>query len=51
MIILSMLIGFLGGAVVDHQVHYCACYRDNFVGEHCEVIKGSGEQGSCQSKK
>jgi len=48
MIILSILIGFLSGAVVDHQTHYCACYRDNFVGKHCQLIKGEGLQGSCE---
>ena len=51
MIILAMLVGFMSGAVVDHQIHYCNCFRDNFVGMHCEKIKGDGLQGSCELKK
>ena len=45
--IIGILIGIFSGSMVQKQVSYCECLRDDFKGAYCESIKGAGTIGSC----
>lgn len=48
MVALAILWGVFAGTMVETQVVYCECFRDDFNGKLCQSIKGDGAQGSCK---
>jgi hypothetical protein len=46
-ILFAIFFGAFGGTMVQKQISYCECFRDDFKGAYCESIKAKGIQGSC----
>lgn len=47
-ILFAILFGAFGGTIIQKQVSYCECFRDDFKGAYCSTIKGDGKQGTCK---
>jgi len=45
--IISLVVGFFTGSMVEKNSSYCECFREDFKSSYCESIKGDASQGSC----